>query len=72
MPEHWFSGIVKELAFPVVTTSANVSGDNFMTSIENLDERVKNKVDFIIYEGEKHGRPSKIIDLTKRERVIER
>ena len=64
IPKHWFSEIVYELGFPVVTTSANVSGDDFMTSIENLNNDIKHKVDFILYEGEKRANPSQLIDLT--------
>ena len=70
IPDHWFSSYVRELGFPVITTSANVVGENFMTSIEDLDERIKSKVDFIIYEGEKKGRPSTIVDLSKKEPQI--
>jgi L-threonylcarbamoyladenylate synthase len=61
IPEHWISDIVKELGFPIVTTSANPTGENFMTSIEDLNDNIKEGVDFIIYEGEKHGVPSTII-----------
>ncbi|MBU0628628.1 MAG: threonylcarbamoyl-AMP synthase [Nanoarchaeota archaeon] len=67
IPEHWFSKVVEELGFPVVTTSANKSGGDFMTSLDNLDDGIKPKVEFVIYEGEKHGRPSNIIDLTGQE-----
>lgn len=64
IPDHWFSQVVKEAGIPVVTTSANISGQKFMTSIDNLDVRIKETVDFIVYEGEKDGSPSKVIDLT--------
>ena len=63
IPNHWFTKVAAFLNIPIVTTSANVSGDNYMTTIEDLDDRIKNHVDFIIYEGEKHGKPSKIINL---------
>ncbi len=64
IPDHWFSRIVSGLGTPVVTTSANVSGQKFMTSIDNLDSAIKESVDFIVYEGPKCGSPSKIINLT--------
>ncbi|MCK4634945.1 MAG: threonylcarbamoyl-AMP synthase [Candidatus Aenigmarchaeota archaeon] len=65
IPKHWFSQVVEELRIPVVTTSANISGQKFMTSIDNLDVRIKKAVDFIVYDGVLDGNPSKIIDLTK-------
>ena len=43
-----------------------------MTSLEDLDSEIKSRVDFIIYEGEKKGKPSRIIDLTDEVKVIER
>src|SRR3989338_2768471 len=64
-PDHWFKEIVEELGIPIITTSANKAGQPFMTSIEDLDPDIEKCVDFIIYEGEKKGRPSKIIDTTK-------
>jgi len=70
MPAHWFSELVSELGLPVVTTSANKAGGNFMTSLDDLDEDIKPKIEFIIYEDEKHGKPSKIVDLTGKEAVV--
>jgi len=67
IPDHWFSKLVEELGIPVVTTSANKAGGNFMTSLDNLDDEIKPKLEFVIYEDEKHGKPSKIVDLTKEE-----
>ena len=73
IPNHWFSEVVAELGIPVVTTSANITKSNFMTSEEDLDPKITSKIDFMIYEGEKHGKPSKLVDLTKEEvDVIER
>lgn len=63
IPDHWFSEVVQKLGFPIVTTSANRSGKPFMTSLEDLDDSIKKGVDFIIYEGEKKGRPSKIVNV---------
>ena len=64
IPAYWFSEIVKESGIPLVTTSANKAGQPFMTSLENLDSEIVAGVDFIIYDGPKETRPSKIIDLT--------
>ena len=66
-PDHWFAQVVKKLGFPIITTSANKTGEPFMTSLENLDPDVELFVDFVIYEGPKEGRPSKIIDVEKEE-----
>tara|TARA_Y100000034_G_C6812031_1_gene364973 strand:- start:354 stop:851 length:498 start_codon:yes stop_codon:yes gene_type:complete len=54
IPDHWF-----KVDIPIVTTSVNKSDKNNMTSLEDLDKDIK--VDFIIYEGEKKGKSSKII-----------
>lgn len=65
IPAHWASNIARELNMPIITTSANVTTKEFMTSLETLDPAIKNKVDFIVYEGEIKGRPSTLVDLTK-------
>ena len=72
IPKHWFSNIAKKLNIPIITTSVNVSGNKFMTSLDDLDKNIKNKVDFIIYEGKKKARPSKIVNLTEKARIIKR
>ena len=73
IPRHWVSEAVAELDLPVVSTSANLSGEPYMTTLDNLDESVKQKVDFIIYEGEKSGRPSTVVKLFEKEvEVVER
>jgi L-threonylcarbamoyladenylate synthase len=70
IPEHWIASAVEKHGKPVVTTSANKSGEDFMTSIDDLHESIKDRIDFIVYEEEKHGRPSTIVDLTKDKPVI--
>ena len=65
IPLHWFSKVIAELNLPLITTSVNKSGLPFMTSLEDLDKEIENQVEFIVYEGEKVARPSKIIDLVK-------
>ena len=72
IPNHWFSKVAAEAEIPVVTTSVNRSNEDYMTSLEDLDPSIKGGVDFMIYEGKKEGNPSKIVDLTRDVRVIER
>lgn len=72
IPDHWLSNIVNEIGIPIVTTSANKSGNDPMTSLDDLDADIKSRVDFIVYEGVKKGHSSKIIDLTDDVKVIER
>lgn len=71
IPDNWFSEFIKWLKIPIITTSVNKTGNDFMTSLEDLDTFIRGSVDFIIYDGEKKGSPSKIVDLTKGE-IIER
>ena len=72
IPNHWIKNVVAEADVPVVTTSVNRSNEDYMTSLEDLDPAIKGGIDFILYEGRKEGKPSKITDLTKDVRVIER
>ncbi len=65
IPEHWFSNVVEALRFPIITTSVNKAGQQFMTCLENLDQEMKGKINFIVYEGEKKARPSKIVNLVE-------
>ncbi len=67
IPNNWFFDFVNKAEYPVVTTSANKIGQNHMTSIDNLHTEIKNEVDYIIYEGEIEGKPSKIIRFDKPE-----
>lgn len=67
IPDHWFSKVVEKLDVPIVTTSANKTGKPFMTSVENLDPDIRESVEFMVYEGPKEGRPSKIINLVEEE-----
>lgn len=71
MPNHWFCEFVRWLDVPIITTSVNKAGEDFMTSMEDLDSSLIGSVDFIVHDGEKKASPSKIIDLTKEE-IIER
>jgi len=65
IPDHWFSEVAAQLEIPLITTSANRQGQDFMTSLDNLDPQIKKKMNFAVYEGEKRGRPSKIVNLAE-------
>jgi len=63
IPAHWISHAASAMGVPIVTTSANKMDEDYMTTLENLNSDIKAKVDFIVYEGEKHGKPSKLVHL---------
>jgi L-threonylcarbamoyladenylate synthase len=63
MPKHWFTEIIEEAGVPFVTTSVNMSGHSYMKGIVEMDDSIKNSVDYIIYEGEKRGEVSEKVDL---------
>ncbi|MBN1792982.1 threonylcarbamoyl-AMP synthase [Candidatus Woesearchaeota archaeon] len=67
IPNHWFSDVVRNLKVPIVTTSVNCSGEDFMTCLEDLNPDIKKQVEFIIYTGPLKGRPSTIVHLEKSE-----
>ncbi len=69
IPDHWFSSVVAELGFPLVTTSVNVSGQPFACAISEIPASILESVDFIIDEGMKSGRPSTIVNILTGERL---
>lgn len=72
IPDHWISKVVQNLNIPIITTSVNKSGEDFASSIEEIDHSIKSEVDFAIDEGEKRGRPSTIINLETEEVQIKK
>ena len=70
IPEHWISEMAAKLDIPIVTTSANISGKDYMTNLDDLDRPIAEQVDFVIYEGEKEGHASTIINLAGEEIVV--
>jgi len=72
IPNHWIRNVVAEAEIPIITTSVNRTNEDYMTSLEDLDPAIKGGIDFVIYEGKKEGKPSKIIELTEAVKVIER
>jgi L-threonylcarbamoyladenylate synthase len=70
IPDHWISQVVSKLGFPIVTTSANISGGNYMTSLDDLNPEIEKKVDLVISVGLKKGNPSKVIRLVEDDEEI--
>ncbi len=70
IPRNWSALIAKELNKPIISTSANITGETYMTSLKDLNHFVKERVDLIIYEGVKKARPSKIVDLTGEKAIV--
>lgn len=65
IPDNWSASIARDLKRPIITTSANLQGEAYMTKLQDLSEALIKHIDLIIYEGEKRGRPSTLINLTK-------
>jgi len=62
IPKHWTGTIAAKLGVPIVTTSANVSGEPTIREVSEIPKKLK--ADFVIDGGKLGGRPSRIIDLT--------
>ena len=73
IPNHWISEFISKINIPIITTSVNVSGEGFMTNIDDLPDEIKEKTYFMIDEGIKEGEQSTIVHLDKEKtEIIER
>jgi len=62
--------LIKKAGVPVVTTSANLSGEVPSNDIANLSPEILKKADFVIDAGEcGSGKPSTIIDLSTGKKI---
>lgn len=66
-PDHWITEVIAEINTPIITATANKRGRDFMTTLEDLDSDIHTKTDFIIYDGEKPGKPSTLVNLAGEE-----
>jgi tRNA threonylcarbamoyl adenosine modification protein (Sua5/YciO/YrdC/YwlC family) len=64
IPDHQFSELVKASGVPFITTSVNKSGEDPITSVDQLSPNFLDQVDIIIDAGEIEGKPSTVIDYT--------
>ena len=56
--------IINELNAPLISTSANISGDDFPTDFNNISSSILNAVDVILnFEIESSGKPSSIMKI---------
>jgi len=56
--------IVEAAGVPIITTSANASGEAPPTSVEEISDEIKDAADLVIDSGPcRVGKPSKVIDL---------
>lgn len=72
IPNNWFSKVIEKFGKPFVTTSVNLEGEDYMTSLQELDVNIRAKIDYVIDEGKLENLPSKIVDLTNGEKIIPR
>jgi L-threonylcarbamoyladenylate synthase len=62
IPANNLTKIIQKAGKPFITTSVNLSGEPFATSLEEIPKEIKSKVDFIIEaDGELSGKPSTLI-----------
>ncbi len=67
----WLEELLRQAAFPVTATSANISGDKEIADAEKVKDIFYGKVDLIVDGGKTKGiLPSTVIDLTSEEPVI--
>lgn len=64
IPKHWTSRIAEELGVPIVTTSVNKVGKEFLTDPEQLTPEFRDAIAFCIDEGPLKGKPSTVVKLT--------
>lgn len=76
VPDHEFcKRLIKSLGRPMVSTSANLSGEKSPVSFDQIREEIKRGVDLVVdraYEGKPTGKPSSIImvDHTSQIKII--
>jgi L-threonylcarbamoyladenylate synthase len=58
--------IINKLDSPIISSSANISGENFPKTLENISKSILNSVDLILnFEVKSSGIPSEVIKINK-------
>lgn len=69
----WLQALIRETGIPIITTSANISGQGEIDSTERIIPLFQGKVDLIVDGGPTPGgKPSTVIDLTGKTPVLVR
>ncbi len=56
--------IISKLESPIISSSANISGENFPKSLDNISKSIINSVDLILnFEVKSSGKPSEVIKI---------
>jgi L-threonylcarbamoyladenylate synthase len=67
----WIRELIGQADFPLVATSANISGQGEIASAEIVIEVFNRRVDLIVNGGETPGRlPSTVVDLTSGKMIL--
>ena len=61
IPKHSFVELIQKSGVPFITTSVNLSGEKPAINVDKIDKKIMNKVDVIIDDGIKNGKPSTIV-----------
>ena len=61
-PHHWITRLVKTIQRPIVTTSANISGDEPLRQPQDAPVDLREHIDIAIDSGHIDGTPSTIVD----------
>lgn len=73
VPKHEFcTALIRKLGRPLVSTSANISGENTPVSYEDIDARIIDGVDYVVSRAFERGmtkKPSSIIKLSESSEV---
>ncbi len=73
IPDHPFTKVIQKAKIPFITTSVNQSGEQLISDIKKIPDKIAKQVNLIIDGGILNNKPSTIIDLTgKIPRIIPR
>lgn len=61
--------LIKIIKYPIVSTSANISGKEYNEDIKKIGKLFGGKIDLIVDAGQLKNKPSKIIDITDIENI---